>query len=180
MSLILMFDRKKNKIVRAYRKQVFKKKINCPHSKFVLVEKVNLINKNIKLGKNVTLYPDVSFFGDGVIEIGDNVDIGNGTIIYSSKNGGISIGSNTAVGAQCYIIDADHGTSKSELIRNQENSVSPVEIGDDVWIAANVTVLKGSTIKNGAVVGAKSLVKGELPENSISVGIPTRVIKLRE
>ena len=40
------------------------------------------------------------FFGDGLIEIGDNVDIGNGTIIYSSKSGGVSIGDNSSIAAQ--------------------------------------------------------------------------------
>lgn len=88
MKLIILIDRIKNKLVRKYRKIVFKNTINCEHNQFSLVGKVTLINKNIKLGENVTIYPDCMFFGDGLIEIGDNVDIGNGTIIYSSKSGG--------------------------------------------------------------------------------------------
>ena len=47
-----------------------------------------MINRNLRLGKNVNIYPYVQIFGDGLIEIEDNVDIGTGTIIYSSKNGG--------------------------------------------------------------------------------------------
>ena len=62
----------------------------------------------------------------------------------------------------------------------EENTHAPVEIGNDVWIAANVTVLKGSKIKDGAIIGAKALVKGEIPENSIAVGIPSKIIKYRE
>lgn len=61
---------------------------NCDHKQFSIVGKITLINKNIKLGKNITIYPDCMFFGDGEIAIGDNVDIGNGTIIYSSKDRG--------------------------------------------------------------------------------------------
>lgn len=69
---------------------------------------MNLINRNITVRKNVTFYPDVMLFGDGPIIIGDNVDIGNGTIIYSSKNGGgVTIGNNTMIAAQSYIIDTD-------------------------------------------------------------------------
>lgn len=75
-------------------------------------------------------------FGDGLIEIGDNVDVGNGTIIYASKNGGVKIGNNSMIAAQCYIIDADHGIRGGKLIREQGTTVSPVEIGEDVWIAA--------------------------------------------
>lgn len=109
MSFILLIDRIKNHMVRSYRKTVFRKSTNCPHKSFVLVDKVHLINKNVKLGKNVTIYPDVCFFGDGIIEIGDNVEIGNNTVIYSSKDAGIKIGSNTMIAAQSYIIDTDHG-----------------------------------------------------------------------
>lgn len=61
------------------------------------------------------------FFGDGLIEIGDNVDIGNGTIIYASQNGGgVKIADNSMIAAQCYIIDTDHGICAGELIRNQK------------------------------------------------------------
>lgn len=118
-------------------------------------------------------------FGDGEIVIGDNVDIGNGTIIYSSKDGGVTIGNDTMIAGQCYIIDMDHGISADELIRFQHNSVEPVTIGNDCWIAAGCKVLKGSHIKDGTVIGALSLVKGEIPENAIAYGIPAKVKKYR-
>jgi acetyltransferase-like isoleucine patch superfamily enzyme len=127
----------------------------------------------------VSIYPYVQIFGDGLIEIGDNVSIGTGTIIYASQNGGVKIGSNTSIAAQCYIIDMDHGMDPNMRIRDQKNTVATVEIGEDCWLGANVTVLKGSTIHNGAVVGAKALVNGELPPYSINVGIPARTIKYR-
>ncbi len=178
--MILYFDRFLQKIIRAYRKKVFIEKIKCQHKSFNLVGSVNVINTNITLGKNVTIYPDVMFFGDGPIVIGDNVDIGNNTIIYSSKNGGVTIGSNTMVAAQCYIIDMDHGLDANIPIMNQQNSVKAVKIGDDVWLAANVTVLKGSNIGDGAIIGAKALVKGDIPSNAVAVGTPAKVIKYRE
>lgn len=178
--MILLIDRIIQKVIRSYRKAVFKKNIGCKHKDFHLVGKVNLINRNINLGHNVTIYPDVMFFGDGPIIIGDNVDIGNGTVIYSSKFAGVTIGNNTMIAAQSYIIDTDHGICAGQLMREQENTHAPVEIGNDVWIAANVTVLKGSKIKDGAIIGAKALIKGEIPENAIAVGIPSKIIKYRE
>ena len=181
MNIVILFDRVVNKIKRSYRKHVFRSKIGCEHNCFSLVGNVHLINTNIKLGKNVTIYPNVMFWGDGPITIGDNVDIGNGTVIYASKTGGgITIGNNTVIAAQCYIIDMDHGMASGELIREQADSVAPVEIGEDVWLAADVTVLKGSKIGNGAVVGAKALVKGEIPENAVAVGTPAKVKKYRQ
>lgn len=77
--------------------------IGCNHNDFSIVGDITVINKNIKLGHNVTIYPDVMLFGDGEIVIGDNVDIGNGTIIYSSKDGGVTIGNDTMIAGQCYI-----------------------------------------------------------------------------
>lgn len=83
------------------------------------------------------------------------------------------------IAAQCYIIDMDHGIKSGELIRNQNNTVSPVVIGEDVWIAAGAKILKGSVIQDGAIIGAQSVVKGEIPENAVVVGVPARVIKYR-
>ncbi len=179
MNIILAFDSVKNRIKRLYREYIFFKRTGC---KAALVGDIVLINQNLKLGKNVVLYPGATLWGDGLIEIGDNVGIGSGTIIYASKNGGggVKIGSNTRIAAQCYIIDMDHGMAKGELIREQKNTVKRIEIGSDVWIAANCTILKGSRIGDGAVLGAKSLVKGEIESNGIAVGVPAAVIKYRE
>lgn len=48
---------------------------------------VNIINKNIKVGKNVILYPNVSFEGNGNIELGNNVKIGTNTILHANDGG---------------------------------------------------------------------------------------------
>lgn len=180
MSIISFFEKVKRKIALIYRKTVFRDAIKCTHKDFSILGQIILINKNLTIGHNVKLYPNVMIFGDGPVVIGDNVDIGNGTIIFASKAGGVNIGSNTVIAAQCYIIDMDHGIKKGEPIRDQKNTVAPISIGEDVWIAAGCKVLKGSVIHNGAVIGASSLVKGEIPENAIAVGIPAKVKKYRE
>lgn len=99
MKLFWLFDRLINKIKRKYRHKVFKEMINCSHNNFSIVGDITVINRNIKLGHNVTIYPNVMFWGDGEIVIGDNVDIGNGTVIYASKSGGVTIGNNTNIAA---------------------------------------------------------------------------------
>lgn len=55
----------------------------------------------------------------------------------------------------------------------------PCEIGNDVWIGCNSTILRGSTIGDGAVIGANSLVNIDIPPYAIAVGSPARVIKFR-
>lgn len=141
--------------------------------------KVNCNATNLIIGNNVTIYPNVTFWGDGEIRIGDNVDIGYNTIIFSSKNGGVYIGNNVAIAANCYIIDSDHGIEKDKLIRNKRLVSGKVCIEDDVWIAENCTILKNSIIKNGAVIGAKSLINKKIDNYAIAVGIPAKVIKYR-
>lgn len=175
-SIFLFLDRVKNKILKEYREFIFL----CRTGQQVnLVKNMTLINTNLKIGENVTIYPDVMLFGDGLIEIGDNVSIGNGTLIYASKSGGVSIGADTQIAGQCYIIDTDHGINGGKLIREQDNTSAPIKIGQDVWVAANVTILKGSIIADGAIIGAKGLVKGLIPKNAIAVGIPAEVKKYR-
>ena len=143
--------------------------------------KINLWGPvQFELDGHVILWGGSTFWGDGVIHLGDNVSIGQNTILYASKEGGISIGENTQIAALCYLIDMDHGMEPGRPIITQKNSAQKIVIGRDVWIAAQATVLKGSRIEDGAVIGAKAVVKGKIPENAIAVGIPARVRRTRQ
>ncbi len=144
-----------------------------------ILGKVYLKAKNIHLGRNVTLYPGVYLWGNDIF-IGDNVDIGIGTIIHSTN--GIHIGNNTVIAGQCYIIDSNHGTKKDQLIRLQPSEAAEqgIVIGNDVWIGAQTTILKGAMIRDHAVIGANSIVNSEISENVIAAGNPAKVIKYRQ
>ena len=52
-------------------------------------------------------------------------------------------------------------------------------VGNDVWIGQNVTVMAGSHIGDGAIIGANSTVAGDIPPYSVAVGNPCRVVKMR-
>lgn len=175
----IIIDRIKNKTLAMYRNQVFKKKINSSSKKINILGKVYVNATNIHLGENVTIYPNVTFWGDGEIVIGDNVDIGKDTIIYAKKR--VYIGSNTIIAAQCYIIDSNHGVKRDIIIQKQpmEFDSDGVEIGEDVWIGAGCKVIKGAKIEDGAVIGAMSLVNKKVKANKIAVGIPAREVKER-
>lgn len=178
--MILLIEKIKNKLLLEYRKAVFRSSTNQDADGLKIFGTIFLINKNILCGRNLILYPNVMFFGDGEIVIGNNVSIGNDTLIYSTKNGGgISIGDNTQIAGQSYIIDMDHGIKKGIKIKDQPNNSAPISIGNDVWIGANCTVLKGSIIEDGAVIGAKSLVNSKIIKESISLGIPAKFLKER-
>lgn len=122
--------------------------------------KIYLHSKRINNGKNVKLWPGVEFSGDN-ITIGNNVQIGYGTILLACK--GITIGSNTQIATQCYIIDTNHGTKFGELMQKQPLESEPIEIGEDVWIGAQCMVLKGVKIGSHAVIAANSVVNKDAP-----------------
>lgn len=170
-----MLDRIIHKIQTHYYKRLLEKKAGNRLPTVVVKGKVSFENGSIEIGENVVLYPNVSFCGNGLISIGSGSKIGQDTIIYANKNGGVTIGEQTIIAAQTYIIDSNHDTLKGQLISQQPLKASKIIIGNDVWIGANATVLSGVNIADGAVVGAKALVNKDVPQNSIVVGIPAIV-----
>lgn len=54
---------------------------------------------------------------------------------------------------------------------------APITIGDNVWLASNVTVCSGVTIGNNCVIGAGSVVTRDIPDNSLAVGVPAKVLR---
>lgn len=76
------------------------------------------------------------------------------------------------------ILDTDYHPIYNKSNMQRINHDKEIHIGDKVWIGANVTILKGTNIGNNIVVGASSLVAGNLlAENSIYSGNPIKIIK---
>ena len=86
------------------------------------------------------------------------------SILIAAKK--IALGRDVMIGRNVVVYDSDH-----HAIRNLEGNVVnpdvPVSIGDHVWLASNVTVLKGTTIGSGSVVSANTIAYGDLPNNSL-------------
>ncbi len=182
MKLWLLVDRVSERVMRYYHTRVFLARATHTSgdaSDYRILGKVYVNATNITLGKNVTIYPNVYFWGDGEIVIGDNCDIGRDTVIFASKQGGVRIGDDVSVDARCGIIDSNHGIRRGDLIRNQPQDSERILIGNDVWIAAKGTVIKGAKICDGAVVGAGSVVNSEMPAYAIAAGVPAKVIRMR-
>lgn len=115
---------------------------------------------------------------DGTIDIGDNCFIGHFTILYG--HGGLRIGNNVMIAGHTVIVPANHRIDNPHApINTQGISCRGINIEDDCWIGANVTVLDGVTIRRGAVVGAGSVVVKNVEPYSVVVGNPAKHIKFR-
>jgi acetyltransferase-like isoleucine patch superfamily enzyme len=112
------------------------------------------------------------------VKMGENVNfygINPGT--FSTEPWLISIGNNVYITNGCQFITHDGGT----LILRREvpdlELTAPISIGNDVYIGLNTTILPGVTIGNRVIIGTGSIVTKDIPDNSVAVGIPARVIK---
>lgn len=115
----------------------------------------------------------------GELVIEDSVYIGPYSYIHAA--GKITIGKNCLFGPRITLVAGNHNYRNKDLpIRLQGGIAKDILIGEDVWLSANVTVLGGLTIGKGAVIGAGSVVTNDIPPYSIAVGVPAKVIGLRE
>lgn len=129
----------------------------------------------IQVGGNVFFGPNTQIISrGGSIVIGDNVHIGTGCIIVSQN--AIQIGRDTLIAEYTVIRDQDHDYS-TRPIRTSGFLAGAITIGDDCWIGCKSTVLRNSSIGNGSVIGAHSLVRGDVPQFTLAVGSPHRNVR---
>ena len=150
------------------------------------------MGKNVYIGDQVSLIveqgatlsiADNSFIGEscyikcfgGKIEIGQNVSINSKSFLNGC--GGLSIGDNTRIGTQSIMIASNHKFDDPEVLVKDQITKQGIQIGENIWFGARVTVLDGVNIANNVVVGACSLVSKSIPEAGVYVGTPAKKIK---
>jgi len=112
------------------------------------------------------------------IVIGEDTGISGGSICAANS---IRIGAGCLIGANVTLADTDFHAINPVNRRYNNNlneiAMDPIVIEDNVFIGSNVFVLKGVTIGKNSVIGAGSVVTHDVPENSVAVGNPARVVK---
>lgn len=118
----------------------------------------------------------------GVCRLGDQVFIGHGSSISCDRS--VTVGPRTRLGAFAVIYDSDFHTAGSHDLRdNEEESAAPpaktgpVQIGSDVRIGECVTILRGTTIGDGAIIDPGSVLWGSIPAGARVSGRPERTKK---
>ena len=88
----------------------------------------------------------------------------------------VVFGDNVFIGPNCGFYTAGHPIDSIERNKGLEFA-RPIIVGNNVWIGANVTVVPGVTIGDNCVIGAGSVVTKDIPDNTVAVGNPCKVIK---
>ena len=90
--------------------------------------------------------------------------------------GTITFGNNVLVGPGCTFVTVNHAI-EPERRHGGVMQCKPITVGDNVWIGAGVQIMPGITIGNNVVIGAGSIVTKDIPDNSVAVGNPCKVIR---
>ena len=175
-----------------------------PSTKFLgpMILKGNISKKTLKIGKNIIFQPNVELKvrGDGVIELQDGVQLDNNVRIIAAEkrkillmtgaqigfgtilNGGedVTVGKGSAIASNCLIQASEHvlPIPKDKDVVDSGYVRGKIKIGNSVWIAANVVIRPDSNIQDNVVVGAFSIVKGNLEKGCFYAGL--QLTKIRD
>ena len=157
----------------------------------------HMINPCIHIGKESMIGCEFIFEStQGCISVGNRTYIGNGTKLISRSS--IEIGDDVTIAWGCYLYDHNshsldwverHNDIKQQLLdlKDTENFVmnknwsvvatAPIVICDKVWIGFEAVILKGVTVGEGAIVGARSVVTKDVEPWTVVAGNPARIVK---
>lgn len=119
--------------------------------------------KFTKLGKNFYANFNLTILDTCPVTIGDNVMCGQNTSLVTPLHPLLPEQRNARLQKDGKIADIEYG--------------APITIGDNCWLASNVTVCPGVTIGKNCVIGAGSVVTKNIPDNSLVLGVPGRVVR---
>lgn len=144
-----------------------------------LIDAKGRTNTGIQIGEGVFVGRNsILSCKNGDIVLGRKVNIGFNSEVFSGSR--VEIGDNTLVAAYCYFVGGDHEASAVDRAVNEQGSSSRgITVAPGCWFGAAVKVLDGVSIGENAIIGAGAVVTKDVPANTVSVGIPARVIKQR-
>ena len=127
------------------------------------------------LGEDSVILPRLQCDYGAQIAVGAGCFINYDAILLDCAS--ITIGDNVSIGPRAQLVTALHPVDDYEARRAGWESAAPIVLGDNVWLAAAVIVCPGVTIGSNSVVGAGSVVIGDIPAGVLAAGNPCRVIR---
>lgn len=130
----------------------------------------------VSIGSNTSISGHFVLAEDSKIIIGSNVGTTAGVDLHADKKRKVVIGNSCIVG-RLAVFTTDYHAVFDRTTKEKINPSQDVIIGNNVWIALGVFIMKGVTIEDFAVVGSRSVVTKSLPGYSLCAGIPAKVIR---
>ena len=144
------------------------------NEQYISIGEDTLIGEGVALSAGMV--PGQECISSPVVTIGDRCLIGRGSGIVGHFS--IIIGNDVWTGHHVYITDQNHGYEDiTKPISQQTQPERAVVIGDGSWLGYGAVVLPGVTIGTHCVIGANSVVTSDIPDFSVAVGVPARVIR---
>lgn len=165
-------------IRKVFYKLIYRKRYNTgKKGKVSITTSIHLVGNNstIQLGDRINFRPSSEVFAmnKGRCEIGNDVFINRGVIIGAADY--VKVGDNVTIGPYTCVYDHNHSQ-----IKKGEFDTAPIIIDNDVWIGANVMILKGCHIGENAVVGAGCVITHDIPPNVICYQKRDEIFVVRE
>jgi len=113
---------------------------------------------------------------EAAVTLGDGVAIRPYCTISAADS--VEIEDNVVLSAFTTVVDSDHtwrGGREENIVWNPLET-SPIRIGRGTWVGERAAILRGSSIGRFCIIGANSVVRGEVPDFSVAVGAPARVV----
>lgn len=133
------------------------------------------------IGRDVRLAPNVSFANGERVVIGDGAHIGARCHLWAGNSTGrVLIGPKALFGPEVFLTASNYQVLPGVAPMDQATDEADVVIGARTWLGARVMVMAGVTVGDDAVVGAGSIVTKDVPANAIAVGVPARVVAMRD
>jgi acetyltransferase-like isoleucine patch superfamily enzyme len=138
-----------------------------------------VLGANVRIERDcwIQTIPGAEPAAEPKIIIGANTGIGMGASISAASR--IELGEHVLLARNVYISDHSHAYEdvKKPIMLQGIRGIAPVVIGRHSWLGQNVIVLAGVTIGQHCVIGANSVVKTSIPDFSVAVGAPAKVVK---
>lgn len=117
------------------------------------------------------------------MNIGNGCVISGGVLCFGTEPYMITLGDGCLIAGDVHFITHDGGRwvlQRCGYVEKKMDIIAPIKLGDGVYVGTGAYIMPGVVIGSNSIIGAGAVVTKDIPENSVAVGIPARVIKTVE